>query len=133
MTVTIDPKGNSNSMSVWLVYNGVRLNWRKEDFKKHYPQETTYRHTLAEEVDALSTAASTLKKEKPEKLAGDPDLAMLKKLSEAGMLEPYVLLGAPDAGIAVDYVAYRTKNRAKLEEYLSTYVVPPAPAGAPAK
>ena len=132
-TITINPNGNKNSMAVWLVYSGVRLNWRKDEFSKHYPQETSYRHTLAEEVDALTTAAGLLNKEKPETLAADPDLAMLKKLSDAGMLQPYVLLAVPDAGIAVDYVTYRSQNRAKLEQYLSTYVVPPAPSLPPAK
>ena len=132
-TITINPNENRNSMSVWLVYYGVRLNWRKEDFKKHYPQEAVYRHTMAEEVEALSTAAAMLKDEKPASLAGDADLMALKKLYDAGMLEPYVLLGAPDPGIAVDYVGYRSKNRAKLEGYLSTYVVPAAPQNAAIK
>ncbi len=125
IAITINPNGNKNSMSIWMIYNGVRINWRKEEFKKHYPQEAVYRHTMAEEVEALSTAGGLLRKEKAQSLAGDPDLSALKKLTEAGMLEAYVLLGAADAGIAVDYVAYRSKNRAKLEEYLSTYVVPP--------
>ncbi len=130
-TITLDPNGNKNSLSVWLIYYGVRMNWRKEEFKKHYPQESAYRHSLAEEVEALTTAASVLKDAKAEALASDLDLAMLKKLADAKMLEPYALLATPDAGIAVDYVAYRSQNRPKLEEYLSTYVVPPAPPAAP--
>jgi tetratricopeptide (TPR) repeat protein len=132
-TITVNAATGGSAMAVWLVYSGVRINWQKEEFKKHYPQEAAYRHTLAEEVEALSTAASMLKDQKTEKLASDPDLATLKKLSDAKMLEPYVLLGAADRGIAVDYIAYRDQNRAKLEEYLSTYVVPPAPASSPAK
>lgn len=131
--LTLDPNANSNSSTVWLVYKGVRLNWRKVEFKKHFPQETVYRHTLAEELEALSTAAATLNEENPEAFASDPDLVMLKKLYDAKMLEPYVLLGAADAGIAVDYVAYRSQNRAKLEEFLSTYVVPPPPTPLPPK
>jgi hypothetical protein len=39
-----------------------------------------------------------------------------------------VLLSAPDAGIARDYAAYREKNRATLETYLSDFVVPSAPS-----
>jgi len=43
------------------------------------------------------------------------------------MIEPYILLSAADQGIAQDYAAYRKKNRSKLEEYMSTFIVPPAP------
>jgi tetratricopeptide (TPR) repeat protein len=122
----IQPEG----MTIWLVYTGTRINWRKEEFKKHFPAEKEYRHSLAEETDALSTAASMLKgpsKKKKKSVPKDPDLALLLKLSEAGLLEPYVLLSAPDEGITRDYDNYRQENRAKLENYLSEFVVPPAP------
>jgi hypothetical protein len=39
-----------------------------------------------------------------------------------------VLFSLGDEGIAKDYVAYRTKNRAKLETYMDKFVMPPAPA-----
>jgi hypothetical protein len=42
------------------------------------------------------------------------------------MIEPYVLLNAADEGIAQDYPGYREKNREKLEQYLSEFVVPAA-------
>jgi tetratricopeptide (TPR) repeat protein len=133
---SISPGGNGQTnitltpgpaMSVWMIYNGVRLEWQKDKFKAHYPQEQTYRHTLEEEVDALSTAASMLKTMKAKEIEADPDLATLKKLSDADMLAPYVLFGAADKEIALDYVSYRDKNRAKLEEYLDKFIVPPAP------
>jgi tetratricopeptide (TPR) repeat protein len=129
-TITIDANGSKESMAVWIAYYGVRMNWRKDEFKKHYPQETAYRHTLAEELEALTTAAAVIKDTKPEVLAGDKDLLMLKKLNDAGMLAPYALFGASDAGLAADYADYRSKNRAKLEEYLSTFVVPAVPTNA---
>jgi hypothetical protein len=44
------------------------------------------------------------------------------------MIEPYVLLGAADRGIAQDYAAYREKNRTELEAYLDRFVVPQVPA-----
>jgi hypothetical protein len=66
-------------------------------------------------------------KKKKKSVPKDPDLALLLKLSEAGLLEPYVLLSAPDEGITRDYDNYRQENRAKLENYLSEFVVPPAP------
>jgi tetratricopeptide (TPR) repeat protein len=132
ININVDPNQSSDSMAVWLVYSGTRINWRKEEFQKHYPGEKQYRHSLAEETEALSVAASVLagdsKKKKKSAVPKDPDLALLLRLSEAKMLEPYVLVSAADAGIAHDYEAYRQQNRAKLEEYLSEFVVPPAPA-----
>jgi tetratricopeptide (TPR) repeat protein len=129
-TIRWDPNSSANGLVIWMMYNGTRQTWRKEEFKKHFPQETEYRHTLAEEVAALKEAAFMLPKDKPEAITGDPDLKLLKKLADAQMLEPYVLLSAPDRGIAIDYIGYREKNRKLLEEYLSQFVVPPAPAAA---
>ena len=54
----------------------------------------------------------------------DSDLAWLLKISSAEMLEAYVLLSAADNGIAQDYDQYRQQNRAKLEAYLSEFIVP---------
>ena len=127
-TITIEEKGSKDSMTVWMAYDGVRMNWSKEEFKKHYPQESAYRHTLAEELEALKAAAAVIKDEKPEALTADKDLQTLKKLNDADMLAAYALFAASDAGIAADYADYRSKNRARLEEFLSTFVVPPAPA-----
>jgi hypothetical protein len=58
----------------------------------------------------------------------DPDLALLKRLLDANVIEPYVLLNAADQGIAQDYTAYRERNRSRLEDYLSQFVVPSPPA-----
>ena len=45
------------------------------------------------------------------------------------MLEPYVLISAPDRDIASnDYVPYREQHRDQLEAYLSQFIVPPAPS-----
>jgi tetratricopeptide (TPR) repeat protein len=130
INITFDPSQSSDSMAVWMLYTGTRINWRNEEFKKRFPQEKEYRHSLAQEADALAAAASMLKgssKKKKSSAPKDPDLALLLKLSEAGLLEPYVLLSAADEGIARDYGVYRQENRAKLESYLSEFVVPPAP------
>ena len=65
--VTFDEKGNAKiNMEVsalmaakddgsfaWLSYGATRSNWRKEKFAKTFPHEKTYRHSLAEESDAL--------------------------------------------------------------------------------
>jgi tetratricopeptide (TPR) repeat protein len=127
-TITLD--ANHPVSGVWLVYATTRLKWQQAEFKKQFPEEAAYRHTMAEEVDALGQAAKVMTGAKPEAMAGDPDLHLLKKLADAQMLEPYVLLSVPDRGIAIDYFAYRERNRKQLEEYLSQFVVPPVPAAA---
>lgn len=132
VNITIDPSQSPDKMAVWLVYSGARINWHKEDFAKHFPNEKTYRHSLPEESEALSVAASMIgkvgdKKKKKSELPKDPDLALLLKLSSSNMIEPYVLLSAADEGISHDYESYRQQNRAKLEQYLSDFVVPPVP------
>jgi tetratricopeptide (TPR) repeat protein len=134
--ITMDPSQPTDTSAVWLAYSMGRASWRMKEFKKHFPDEKEYRHSLAEETDALTMAAkvceelvaSNAKKSKSSALPKDPDMLLLLKLSQAKMIEPYVLLNAADAGIAQDYDAYREKNRSTLETYLSDFVVPPAPS-----
>jgi tetratricopeptide (TPR) repeat protein len=129
--INVDAKSSPNTMAfslaVWIIYSGVRDKWSKEEFKRHFPQESQYRHSLAEEFDALSQAAKMLPQDVAASNIDDPSLALLKQLSDANMIEPYVLLNAADQGIAQDYVSYRAQNRKRLEEYLSQFVVPPTP------
>jgi hypothetical protein len=61
-------------------------------------------------------------------VTANPAAGLLLKLNEAGLIDPYVLLSLGDDGIAKDYIAYRAKDRVKLEDYLDRFVVPPAPA-----
>jgi tetratricopeptide (TPR) repeat protein len=125
--ITVDPKSSPGAIAVGILYSGTRANWRKEEFKKRFPQEPQYRHSLAEEADALSVAAKFELKHGVSLNAIDPDLALLKQLYNANMIEPYVLLNAADQGVAQDYPAYRSRNRSRLEDYLSQFVVPPTP------
>jgi tetratricopeptide (TPR) repeat protein len=133
ITLTLDDKQSAGAGAAWMAYGMVKTLWRMEDFKKNFPQEKQYRHSLLEESQALSSAAEILAGSKgKKKRAGettDPDLAILLELYQAKMIAPYVLLNAADEGIAKDYDAYRAKNRDKLEAYLSEFVAPPAPAG----
>jgi tetratricopeptide (TPR) repeat protein len=127
INITLDGSKPSSVMSVWMIYSMTRASWRTTEFKKHFPNEKQYRHTLAEESEALRTAASLIdvgNKKKSKDVASDPDLALLKRLYDAKMIEPYVLLSAPDREIAADYVAYRDQHRDQLEQYLSDFIVP---------
>jgi tetratricopeptide (TPR) repeat protein len=131
INITLNSGGlSSPGGSAWIIYSGVRANWRQKKFLEKYPREAQYRHTLAEELEALSTAASTLPKpgDAKSKELVDPGLVTLQALAQANMLEPYVLLNGADQGIAQDYSAYRETHRAELQEYLNRFVVPPAPA-----
>lgn len=117
--------------AVWQAYRDEKARWREGDseFHRHFPEEKPYRHSLPEEVDALTAAARLLKKwSADEKTAGlvrnDPSASLLLRLYEASLIEPYVLFSLGDRGIAEDYVGYRTGRRGKLEEYMDELVVP---------
>jgi tetratricopeptide (TPR) repeat protein len=131
ITISVDPSQKNASGAAWMIYSITQAAWRGEEFRKNFPNEKQYRHSLPEETQALTMAAESLTgkdKKKSLKPPDDPNLALLVRIYQAGMIEPYVLLNAADAGIAQDYDSYRGKNRAKLEEYMSTFVVPPAVA-----
>ena len=83
--------------------------------------EKGYRHSLAEEVDALRTVLRVAAEKKPKSLT--PSLAKLKKLDEEGLLEAYVLIARPDDGIAADHPVYLKDNRDNLRRYVLAYVV----------
>lgn len=113
----------------WQAYHSVRNEWQKGDaFKKRYPQETAYRHSLGEEAAALTAAADAEEKLASEKkipAAGEASsMALLVQLHRAGLIEAYVLFSLGDDGIAHDYAGYRKQNRARLEEYMDKFVVP---------
>ncbi|MGC2696247.1 MAG: tetratricopeptide repeat protein [Candidatus Angelobacter sp.] len=136
ITITMNANDSSDTSSVWLIYGMVKATWHGDEFKKHYPDEKQYRHSLGEEADALSAAAAVRsessnskgkKKGKPATTPANADLDLLTQLYQAKLLEPYVLLSAADQDIAQDYAAYREKNRDKLEKYLGDFILPPAP------
>ena len=125
--ITFDPSQPAETGAVWLAYAGSRALW-KDKFKQTYPQEAQYRHSLAEEVDALTTAAKVAEETGGKKgnkaLDNDPNVQLLLKLYHADMLAPYVLLNGADQEISEDYAAYRSQNRAKLIQYLGEFVAP---------
>jgi tetratricopeptide (TPR) repeat protein len=131
--ITFDEKGNANinldikTMSAkdgsgaWIGYGTSRTAWRKTKFATAFPNEKTYRHSLAEEAYALRTVITMAMADKPKEL--NPSLAALKKMDDEGLLEAYILLARADEGIARDHPAYLQQNRDKLRRYVLTYVV----------
>lgn len=134
VTVTVTEKGETNinldpaalrqddGSFAWIGYGVTRTAWRKEKFAKTFPKEAAYRHSLAEEADALRSVLVVATSDQRTK-ALSPSLAKLKKLNDEGLLEAYLLLARADQGLAQDYVAYRTTKRAVLRRYVMDYVV----------
>ena len=114
--------GADDGSFAWISYGVARSNWRKEKFSKTFPSESVYRHTLAEEVDALRTVVSTATSDKRTKTL-NPSLARIKKLDEEGLLEAYVLMARADEGIAQDHPDFLKQNRDKLRRYVIEYVL----------
>jgi tetratricopeptide (TPR) repeat protein len=128
-----DGKKDDPGGVVWMMYGISRAAYQGEKFKKEFPNEPKYRHTLKEESEALSLAADGLnvkddkKKKKHEQPLPD-DLAALARLKSTGFIEPYVLFNAADNDIVKDYIPYRKVHRDLLVRYLSEIVIPPAPS-----
>lgn len=134
VNITIDEKAlggsKTDGSAAWVMYGIARATWMtnkdgklSEKFTHAYPNEKTYRHSLAEEVDALRLVIDSVKSQGKEIKQLDPSLAKLLKLNDAGLLEPYILFARADHGIAQDFSAYRKANRDKLHRYLLEYVV----------
>ena len=134
--VTFDEKGNANinldanallggkddGSFAWISYGATRSNWQKELFAKRFPNEPKYRHSLAEEAEALRSVITLATADKKGKSLS-PSLVKLKRLNDEGLLEAYILLAKPDAGIAKDHPEYLKENRDKLRRYMIQYVM----------
>lgn len=118
-TINVNPS-DDGSMA-WIAYSAARETWKKEKFVKTFPGETIYRHSLREEADALRTVVRTARELKPKKL--NEQIALLEKLDQDGLLEAYILMATPDAGIARDHAEYLKSNREKLRQYVVNYVI----------
>jgi tetratricopeptide (TPR) repeat protein len=114
--------GKDDGSFAWISYGATRSVWRKEKFAKVFSNESAYRHSLAEEADALrSVIALATADKKSKKLS--PSLTKLKHLDDEGLLEAYILLARPDEGIAADYPTYLKANREKLRRYVADHVI----------
>jgi len=133
-TINIDSSvsGEVPDGAAWTTYGLVRAAWQAAKFKKAFPAESEYRHTLQEEADALHAMVGVIneQEQKAEASGGkkvkpvDPALARLMAIDKAGLLEPCILLERVDEGIAKDYEAYRAANRDKIRRYLDEFLVP---------
>ncbi len=132
-TITLDPNvlsknDKTGAPAAWMAYGIIRASWQTE-FAKQYPNEKTYRHSLKEEAAALRGALEALKNQKLDPKNVDPSLQILQKLDKEGLLESFVLLALPDAGIAQDFADYRKANLEKLRRYVKDYVLTGGGAG----
>ncbi len=126
-------KGDADGTSSWFTYTLSKAVWHGDRFKKEFPNEKDYRHSLAEEVDGyqmvITQVRAGLQSKKITKL--DPALANLLKLSDEGLLGPFVLISKADPGIAQDYPAFRDAHREKITPYINEWIIHPAPQPAP--
>jgi len=126
-------KGSDDDGSAaWMMYGMIRALWvnkkdgsRSDDFARAYPNELTYRHSLAEELAALRAVVTVVQSQMKEKRIKKLTLALenLMKLNDASLLEAYILFVRPDEGIARDYAAYRKTSRDKLRRYWLDVVI----------
>lgn len=131
ISITIDPsmladKNQNDGKNAWVAYSLAKALWHTERFNKEYPNEKQYRHTLSEEVDGYNAVLAVLREDKSIKTL-DPELAMLKKISDEGLLEPFILISHADQGIAQDYDAYRNAHRDKVAQYINEWIIHFAP------
>lgn len=114
--------GRDNGTFYWSLYAPVRTKWRKEAFRKTFPNQTVYRHSLTEETEAIRAVLAVVRTEKSiTKL--DASLERLVKLDDQGLLEAYILLSRPTDGIAEDHAGYLKANRDKLRRYVKEHMI----------
>jgi tetratricopeptide (TPR) repeat protein len=124
VNVAIDPsRTNDPASGAWLVYSTQPMMWRSTEFKKHYPNETVYRHSLAEQTESLRSVIALVKEQKILEDKLDATLKSLLALDKDGMLECWILLNGADQGIVQDYASYRATHRALLHAYVDKYVI----------
>jgi len=79
---------------------------------------------MPEEAAAYGTALHVILDKDSGTLKAHPELARLKQVQAAGLLEAWVLIDQADQEIAQDYESYRSSNRDKIRRYLDEFIVP---------
>ena len=127
INLNIDPEKTDEKKhpgaSAWVMYSATRGSYHGEFFKKNFPDEKEYRHSLKEEDAALSLVAATVKARKIKAEDLEDSLRNLLALTDRGMLDCWILISGADSGIQKDYAAYRKEHRRLLHDYLAQAVV----------
>ena len=130
--ISIPAEQKGENSAIWQSYRDVKARWQMGgEFQKHFPEENQYRHSMPEEVEALTAAADRFLSNREGAIRSDSSFDLLLKLHRDGLITPYVLFSLGDSGIARDYDGFRAKSREKLEEYLDKFVVPLPNGSAP--
>jgi|SRR6185437_13550132 tetratricopeptide (TPR) repeat protein len=131
--ITMDSSLPGKLSAAWLAYGMNHALWINEKFKKEFPKETTYRHSLKEETEGLEmfleVAGRADDKGSPDKSDEQARLMVqqLQKIEQAGFLEPFALLNRADNGVAQDYPNYRQNHRETIRRYFDEFVLPKTP------
>jgi tetratricopeptide (TPR) repeat protein len=127
ITINIDPEVTDDKKhpgaSAWLMYSLMRASYHGDLFKKEFPDEKEYRHSLKEEDAAMSGVAESIRSQKVKTSNLDESLRNLVELNDAGMLDCWILISGADQGISQDYDDYRKQHRQLLHDYLGRFVV----------
>jgi tetratricopeptide (TPR) repeat protein len=106
-----------------LAYSMGSAVWQGGEFKKNFPDEKVYRHSLKEETQSIRVMLSVAKEQKIPEAKLSTSTKLLMELDKNGMLECWILLDDADNGIAQDYVAYRKDHRELMAKYIAQYDV----------
>jgi tetratricopeptide (TPR) repeat protein len=127
ISIQVDPESIDDKKhpggAAWMMYSLTRASWNGDEFRKQFPEEKEYRHTLKEEDAALSMVAQSVKEQNIKADNLDEGLRNLLELKDAGMLDCWILIQGADNGIARDYDAYRREHSSLLHQYLERFVV----------
>jgi hypothetical protein len=128
--IVVDPVwlGKNDGRDAWLMYPRTRRLWKNEKYYNEF-HITSYRHSLAEEVDALSQVVAAFNESLAKGNAKEPDpaLMLLSRFQREGLLEAFVLLVQHDKEVSAELYRYQTRHRDKLMEFADKYIIPPLP------
>jgi tetratricopeptide (TPR) repeat protein len=127
ITINIDPDTTDEKKhpggAAWMGYSLCRAGYRGDQFAKAFPNEKEYRHSLKEEDECLTDVLAIVRETKTKSEGMDESLRNLLEVSDAGMLDCWILINGADQGIVQDYAAYRDAHRQLLHDYLARFVV----------
>src|SRR5215469_5326745 len=123
ITLPESDKKDDPETALRLTYAMQSALWQGDEFKKHFPDEKKYRHSLPEEAESIRSMLTVAREQKIPEDKLSTSTKLLMELEQNGMLECWILIDHPDQGIAQDYVAYRKDHRKLLEQYIAKYDV----------